>query len=247
MGSSSAATPFQLSVLGSLTIRHDAFTRRASEYHFALVVSLLGMSVLASARELVLLFVAFELMSMPLFLLTGFLKRDAVAPEAAMKFFLVGTASSAAKCKAILGAGAKHAINTSRQDVTKAVMRITKNRGVDAIYDPVGKDTWEGSLDCLQPRGVMVSFGASSGTPADFSINQLQFKGSLYATRPTLLHYVASREDLLDSANALFAAVDKGLKVEINQTFALKDTAEAHRALLEAIEDDEPGIEVTFG
>ena len=84
-----------LSVLGSLTIRHDAFTRRTSEYHFALVASLLGMSVLASSRELVLLFVAFELMSLPLFLLTGFLKRDAVAPEAALKFFLVGTASSA--------------------------------------------------------------------------------------------------------------------------------------------------------
>jgi NADH-quinone oxidoreductase subunit N len=84
-----------LSVLGSLTIRHDAFTRRASEYHFALVASLLGMCVLASSRELVLLFVGFELMSIPLFLLTGFLKRDAVAPEAAMKFFLVGTASSA--------------------------------------------------------------------------------------------------------------------------------------------------------
>ena len=84
-----------LSVLGSLTMRHDAFIRRAAEYHFALVVSLLGMSILASARELVLLFVAFELMSIPLFLLTGFLKRDAVAPEAALKFFLVGTASSA--------------------------------------------------------------------------------------------------------------------------------------------------------
>ncbi len=84
-----------LSVLGSLTMRHDAFTRRAAEYHFALVASLLGMSVLASARELVLLFVAFELMSLPLFLLTGFLKRDAVAPEAALKFFLVGTVSSA--------------------------------------------------------------------------------------------------------------------------------------------------------
>jgi NADH-quinone oxidoreductase subunit N len=84
-----------LSVLGSLTIRHDAFTRRTSEYHFALVASLLGMCVLASSRELVLLFVGFELMSIPLFLLTGFLKRDAVAPEAAMKFFLVGTASSA--------------------------------------------------------------------------------------------------------------------------------------------------------
>ena len=84
-----------LSVLGSLTLRHDALTRRAAEYYFALVVSLLGMSVLVSARDLVLLFIAFELMSIPLFLLTGFLKRDAVAPEAALKFFLVGTASSA--------------------------------------------------------------------------------------------------------------------------------------------------------
>jgi NADH-quinone oxidoreductase subunit N len=84
-----------LSVLGSLTLRHDAFSRRSAEYHFALVVSVLGMSILASARELVLLFVAFELMSIPLFLMTGFLKRDAVASEAALKFFLVGTASSA--------------------------------------------------------------------------------------------------------------------------------------------------------
>ncbi len=84
-----------LSVLGSLTLRQAAFSHRAAEYHFALVASLLGMSILASARELVLLFVAFELMSIPLFLMTGFLKRDAVAPEAALKFFLVGTASSA--------------------------------------------------------------------------------------------------------------------------------------------------------
>ena len=84
-----------LSVLGSLTIRQGPFTRRAGEYHFAMLASLLGMMVLASARELVLFFVAFELMSIPLFLLTGFLKRDAVAPEAALKFFLVGTASAA--------------------------------------------------------------------------------------------------------------------------------------------------------
>ena len=84
-----------LSVLGSLTLRQAAFSRRSAEYHFALVVSVLGMSVLASARELILLFIGFELMSIPLFLLTGFLKRDAVAPEAALKFFLVGTASSA--------------------------------------------------------------------------------------------------------------------------------------------------------
>jgi NADH-quinone oxidoreductase subunit N len=84
-----------ISVLGSLTLRHYAFRRRAAEYHFALIVSVLGMSVLASARELILLFLAFELMSIPLFLMTGFLKRSATAPEAALKFFLVGTASSA--------------------------------------------------------------------------------------------------------------------------------------------------------
>ena len=84
-----------ISVLGSLTLHQYAFTRRAAEYHFAIIVSVLGMSILASARELVLLFVAFELMSIPLFLMTGFLKRDPAAPEAALKFFLVGTASSA--------------------------------------------------------------------------------------------------------------------------------------------------------
>ncbi|OFW35634.1 MAG: hypothetical protein A3F70_19510 [Acidobacteria bacterium RIFCSPLOWO2_12_FULL_67_14] len=84
-----------LSVLASMTLRQAAFSRRSAEYHFAVIVSVLGMSVLASARELILLFVGFELMSIPLFLLTGFLKRDAVAPEAALKFFLVGTASSA--------------------------------------------------------------------------------------------------------------------------------------------------------
>src|SRR5688572_21211450 len=84
-----------LSILGSLTQRQAAFDRRAAEYHFALLVSLIGMFVVASARELVTLFVAFELMSIPLFLLTGFLKRDPVAPEAALKFFLVGTASAA--------------------------------------------------------------------------------------------------------------------------------------------------------
>jgi NADH-quinone oxidoreductase subunit N len=82
-------------LLGSLTLRQPVFDRRAAEYYFALLISLLGMLVLASARELILLFVAFELMSIPLYVLTGFLKREAVAPEAALKFFLVGTASSA--------------------------------------------------------------------------------------------------------------------------------------------------------
>ncbi|UCH75559.1 MAG: quinone oxidoreductase [Rhodospirillales bacterium] len=145
---------------------------------------------------------------------------------------VIGTAGSDEKAELARAHGCDHVVVYSRENFVERVKEVTGGAGVPVVYDSVGKDTWEGSLDCLQPRGLMVSFGASSGTPADFSINDLQFKGSLYATRPTLLHYVASRDDLLASANALFAAVDKGLKVEINQTFALKDTAEAHKALV---------------
>ncbi len=144
---------------------------------------------------------------------------------------VIGTAGTDAKAELARAHGCDHVIVYSRENFAERVKEITDGAGVPVVYDSVGRDTWEGSLDCLQPRGVLVSFGASSGTPADFSINLLQFKGSLYATRPTLLHYIASRADLLESANALFAEVGKGLKVEINQTFPLKDTAEAHRAL----------------
>ena len=144
---------------------------------------------------------------------------------------VIGTAGSDEKAELARAHGCDHAIVYSRENFVERVKEITGGAGVPVVYDSVGKDTWEGSLDCLQTRGMLVSFGASSGIPADFSINQLQFKGSLYATRPTLLHYIASRADLLESANALFAAVGKGLKVEINQTFPLKDTAAAHRAL----------------
>jgi len=144
---------------------------------------------------------------------------------------VIGTVGSDAKAELARSHGCDHPIVYSRENFTERVKEITDGAGVPVVYDSVGRDTWEGSLDCLQPRGVMVSFGASSGIPADFSINLLQFKGSLFATRPTLLHYIASRADLLESANALFAAVGNGLKVQINQTFPLKDTAEAHRAL----------------
>jgi NADPH2:quinone reductase len=144
---------------------------------------------------------------------------------------VIGTAGSDEKAELARAHGCDHAIVYSRESFAERVKEITNGAGVPVVYDSVGRDTWEGSLDCLEPRGMLVSFGASSGTPADFSINQLQFKGSLYATRPTLLHYVASRADLLESANALFAAVGNGLKIEVNQTFALKDTADAHRAL----------------
>jgi NADPH2:quinone reductase len=144
---------------------------------------------------------------------------------------VIGTVGTDEKAELARAHGCDHPIVYSRENFVDRVKEITDGAGVPVVYDSVGKDTWEGSLDCLQTRGMLVSFGASSGTPADFSINQLQFKGSLYATRPTLLHYIASREDLLESANALFAAVEKGLKVEVNQTFPLKDTAQAHRDL----------------
>jgi len=144
---------------------------------------------------------------------------------------VIGTTGSDAKAELARAHGCDHAIVYSRENFVERVKELTDGAGVPVVYDSVGKDTWEGSLDCLQRRGTMVSFGASSGVPADFSVNQLQFKGSIYVTRPTLLDYIASRADLLESANALFAAVENGLKVEINQTFPLKDTAEAHRAL----------------
>ena len=144
---------------------------------------------------------------------------------------VIGTVGNEAKAELARAHGCDHAIVYTRENFVDRVNEITDGAGVPVVFDSVGKATWEGSLDSLQQRGMLVSFGAASGVPADFSVNQLQFKGSLYVTRPTLLHYVASRADLLQSANALFSAVENGLKVEINQTFPLEETAEAHRAL----------------
>ncbi len=100
------------------------------------------------------------------------------------------------------------------------------------VYDGVGKATFPGSLDCLKPLGMFVSFGSASGPIDAFNINILQTKGSLFATRPTLNHYVAKREDLVTTANELFEVVASGaVKIPINQTYALKDAAKAHRDL----------------
>ena len=144
---------------------------------------------------------------------------------------VIGTVGSDEKAALAKAHGCDHTIVYSRENFVDRVKEITDGKGVPVVYDSVGKDTWEGSLACLQQRGLMVSFGAASGTPPDFSVNALQFGGSLYVTRPTMLHYVAERGDLLKSANTLFDMVKGGLKVEINQTYALKDAAQAHRDL----------------
>ncbi len=128
--------------------------------------------------------------------------------------------------------GADHAIIYTREDFVARVKEITGGKGVDVAYDSVGKTTFMGSLDCLRPRGMMVSFGQASGAVPPFEPGILSAKGSLYLTRPSLGHYTASREELLRRASELFTAVkDSTLKIENSTEFALKDAANAHRAL----------------
>jgi NADPH2:quinone reductase len=112
------------------------------------------------------------------------------------------------------------------------VKAITGGKGCDVVYDAVGKDTFPGSLDCLKPFGLWVSFGNSSGPVEPFNIIMLSQKGSLFATRPTLVTYTAKREDLVANATELFDVVSKGIvKIQVNQSYALKDAAQAHRDL----------------
>jgi NADPH:quinone reductase len=144
---------------------------------------------------------------------------------------VIGTAGSADKMKLAQQHGADHVINYREQNVAEEVRKLFKD-GLPVVYDGVGKDTWAGSLDCLRVRGLMVSFGNASGSVPPVSINILTAKGSLYVTRPTLASYVAKREDLVRGSNELFDVVKKGLvKIEVNQTYALKDAAQAHRDL----------------
>ncbi|MBC7625504.1 MAG: zinc-binding dehydrogenase, partial [Aeromicrobium sp.] len=128
--------------------------------------------------------------------------------------------------------GCDYIINYSTEDFAARVAEITGGKKCAAVYDGVGKDTFLKSLDCLRPRGIMASFGNASGKVEPFDLGILAAKGSLYVTRPTLDTHVATREDLVATANDLFDVVGRGIvKVEINQTYALKDAAQAHRDL----------------
>jgi len=145
---------------------------------------------------------------------------------------VIGTAGSDDKVQRALAAGCHHAINYRTQDFVAEVRQFTGGRGVDVVYDAVGKDTFLGSLDCLRPLGMMVSYGNASGKAPAFEPLLLSEKGSLFLTRPTLAHYTARREDLLRSADELFSAMGSGVvKAEIGQTYALKEAAQAHRDL----------------
>jgi NADPH2:quinone reductase len=143
-----------------------------------------------------------------------------------------GTASTAAKAAQAVKAGADEVILYTQKDFVKEVKALTNNEGVDVVYDSVGQATFEGSLDCLRPRGYMVLFGQSSGPVGPIDPQILNSKGSLFLTRPSLGHYVATREELDQRANDLFEAVQNGtLKVTIDRTLPLSEAGAAHEAL----------------
>lgn len=143
---------------------------------------------------------------------------------------VIGTVGSDEKVALAKKAGCKHVVVMSREKLSERVKTITKGRGVPVVYDGVGKDTFVESLDCLSPLGLMASFGNASGAVAPVNIGILAQKGSLFLTRPTLVNYTGTREDLLAAARELFAVVKKGaVKITINQRYPLREAAQAHR------------------
>ncbi|MGB0572369.1 MAG: quinone oxidoreductase family protein [Alphaproteobacteria bacterium] len=144
---------------------------------------------------------------------------------------VIGTASSAAKCKEMARAGAKHTIDTSKKDVAREVAKITKKQGVDAVFDPVGKDTYETSLACLKDRGLLASFGGASGPVPDVNLNEFRYMARAWRlTRASLFNYTAGREDLLHSSRRVFQMIRSGkVKVKIKQRYPLKDAAKLHK------------------
>jgi NADPH:quinone reductase len=142
---------------------------------------------------------------------------------------VIGTVGSEEKAALAKAHGADHVINYSKENFVERVRAITGGKGVPVVYDGVGKTTWEGSLDCLQPRGLIVSFGNASGAVPPVNLGILSTKGSLYVTRPTLATHIASRADLLERSNALFDVVKSGtVKVEATKRYKLADAQAAH-------------------
>jgi NADPH2:quinone reductase len=145
---------------------------------------------------------------------------------------VIGTVSSEQKAELARANGCDFPIVYTRENFTERVRALTNGLGVPVVYDSVGSDTFVGSLDCLRPLGLMVSYGNASGAVPPFSIGLLAQKGSLFLTRPVLMAYTAKREDLLASARALFEVVESGVvKIKLERTWPLEDAASAHREL----------------
>ena len=145
---------------------------------------------------------------------------------------VIGTVGSDEKAELARAHGCDHTIVYTRENIVERVKALTDGAGVPVVYDSVGKDTFIASLDCLQPRGLMVSYGNASGPVDPFSPGLLAVRGSLFLTRPTLASYIGTRDELDASAADLFGVVESGaVKIAVSQTFPLEDAAQAHRAL----------------
>lgn len=145
---------------------------------------------------------------------------------------VIGTVGSEHKAELARAHGFRHVINYRTEDVVQRVLEITDGAKLPVVYDGVGKDTFDWSLDCLQPRGLMVSFGNASGAPEPLDLQILANKGSLFITRPTMLTYTLLPEELQQSSEDLFSRILSGdVRVEINQRYALADVQQAHRDL----------------
>jgi NADPH2:quinone reductase len=150
----------------------------------------------------------------------------------AMGLRLIGTAGSDEKCRLAKSLGAEFMVNYGKEDFKEKVKEITGGKGVKVVYDSVGKDTWDQSLDCLQPFGLMASFGNASGPVPPFAPGILGNKGSLFVTRQTLFTHIATREANQEMADDLFGAVTSGqVDIRIDQSFPLAQVREAHQAL----------------
>jgi len=145
---------------------------------------------------------------------------------------VIGSTTSPGKVALARANGCSHVLNTHEAGWEKKVREITGGAGVPVVYDSIGKDTFLAGLDCLQPRGIMVTYGNASGPVDPFSPSLLAAKGSLFVTRPVLAHYTSTAQELQETADDLFKVIESGaVKVAINQRFALKDAAKAHDAL----------------
>ena len=144
----------------------------------------------------------------------------------------IGTAGGKEKCKLAKQAGYAHVIDYKADDFVAKVNRITKKQGVAAVYDSVGKDTYPGSLQVMKKFGTFVAFGQSSGIAGDFKMADLSAHGSLMATRPTLFHFIDTKEELNRRSRQLFKMIESGkIKIQVNQTFPLSKITQAHNAL----------------
>ena len=145
---------------------------------------------------------------------------------------VIGTVSSEEKAEKARAAGAQHTVIHTKGDFVKTVLDVTDGKGCPVVYESIGKDTFKRSMDCLQPMGMLAAYGHASGAPDPVDVIELGTRGSLFLTRPAIMHYMEKRDDLMLSANDLFNVIEKGnLKPNVNHVYPLREVGEAHRAI----------------